>query len=62
VKEGDVIEIDIPARRLELAVSKEELEKRRKAWKAPAPEVTRGYLARYQRMVSSADKGAVFKI
>ncbi|MDP2845555.1 MAG: dihydroxy-acid dehydratase, partial [Candidatus Methanoperedens sp.] len=60
VKDGDVIEIDIPARRLELKVSKEELEKRRKEWKAPAPKVTRGYLARYQRMVSSADKGAVF--
>ncbi len=60
VKDGDVIEIDIPRRELNLKLSQEELEKRRKAWKAPAPKVTRGYLARYMKQVSSADKGAVF--
>ncbi|VVB95698.1 Dihydroxy-acid dehydratase [uncultured archaeon] len=60
VKDGDIIEIDIPKRILNLKLSQDELEKRRKAWKPPAPKVTRGYLARYQRMVSSADKGAVF--
>ncbi|MFH1323189.1 MAG: dihydroxy-acid dehydratase [Methanobacteriota archaeon] len=61
VQDGDIIEIDIPARLLNLKVSKEEIDKRRKAWKAPAPKVTKGYLARYQRLVSSADKGAIFK-
>jgi len=60
VRDGDIIEIDIPQRVLNLKLSKEELEKRRKAWKPPAPKVTRGYLARYQKLVSSADKGAVF--
>jgi dihydroxy-acid dehydratase len=60
VKDGDVIEIDIPNRALNLKVSKEELGKRRKMWKAPAPRVTKGYLARYQKQVSSADKGAIF--
>ena len=59
VRDGDVIEIDIPRRVLNLKLSQEELGKRRKAWKAPAPKVTRGYLARYQRFVRSADKGAV---
>ncbi len=60
VKEGDIIEIDIPRRVLDLKVSKEELNKRRNSWKAPAPKVTRGYLARYRKLVGSADKGAVF--
>jgi dihydroxy-acid dehydratase len=59
VKEGDIIEIDIPQRELNLKLPKKELEKRRKMWKAPAPKVTRGYLARYQKQVGSADKGAV---
>lgn len=59
VKEGDTIVIDIPERILNLKISKEELEKRRKSWKPPAPKVTKGYLARYQKLVGSADKGAV---
>lgn len=62
VRDGDIIEIDIPQRVLNLKLSQEELEKRRKAWKPPAPKVTKGYLARYQKLVSSADKGAVFNI
>lgn len=61
VRDGDIIEIDIPKRVLNLKLSQEELEKRRKAWKPPAPKVTKGYLARYQKQVSSADKGAVFR-
>ncbi len=60
VQESDIIEIDIPKRVLNLKVTKEELDKRRKAWKPPAPRVTKGYLARYQRLVGSADKGAIF--
>jgi len=61
VQDGDIIEIDIPARLLNLKISKEEIEKRRKNWKAPAPKATKGYLARYLKQVSSADKGAIFQ-
>ncbi len=60
VKDGDTIEIDIPARVLNLKISMEELDKRRKTWKPPAPRVTKGYLARYKEQVSSADRGAIF--
>jgi len=61
VQDGDIIEIDIPARLLNLKVSNDEIDRRRKAWKAPAPKATKGYLARYQRFVGSADRGAIFK-
>jgi dihydroxy-acid dehydratase len=61
VLEGDTIEIDIPGRILDLKISKEEFEKRQKTWKPPAPKVTKGYLARYQKQVGSADKGAVIR-
>lgn len=61
VQEGDRISIDIPAGRLELLVSAEELERRRAQWKAPAPKVTEGWLARYTRLVSSANTGAVLE-
>lgn len=60
VREGDIIAIDIPNCAVELKVSDEELEKRRAAWVCPPPKVTTGYLARYARLVSSADKGAIF--
>jgi dihydroxy-acid dehydratase len=61
VREGDVIKIDIPNRRLDLVVDDGELEKRRKDWKRPQPKVDHGVLGRYARMVSSAAKGAVFE-
>lgn len=61
VHEGDIIEIDIPGRILNLRISKEEFEKRQKAWKAPSSKVTKGYLARYEKQVGSADKGAVVR-
>ncbi|VVB93319.1 Dihydroxy-acid dehydratase [uncultured archaeon] len=60
VRDGDIIEMDIPGRVLDLKVSQEEMEKRKKMWKAPSPKVTKGYLARYEKQVSSSDKGAVF--
>lgn len=60
VRDGDTIEIDIPRRVLNLKLSEEELDKRRMMWRAPAPKVTKGYLARYMKQVGSADKGAVF--
>jgi len=59
VEPGDLISIDIPNRSLQLLVSDEELEKRRQAWVRPEPKVTSGYLARYAKLVTSANKGAV---
>jgi len=59
VEEGDPISIDINAYRVSLDVADEVLARRRAAWKAPAPKVTKGYLARYARMVTSADSGAI---
>ena len=60
VHEGDIISIDIDAGSLVLEVSDEELETRRAAWEPPAPKHATGVLARYARLVSSADKGAYF--
>lgn len=59
VNEGDTISIDIRNCSIQLEVSDEELEARRKAWVCPEPKVKTGYLARYAKMVSSADKGAI---
>ena len=59
VKEGDIISIDIPNYSIELKVSEEELAERRKTMKLSKRTGVTGYLARYARMVSSADKGAV---
>lgn len=61
VQEGDRIEIDIPKGKLNVLVSEEELTVRKQAWKAPEPKITRGYLGRYARLVSSASTGAVLK-
>jgi dihydroxy-acid dehydratase len=61
VHEGDNITIDINAYSITLEVSEEELAKRRAEWKAPAPKVDTGYLARYAKLVSSADKGAILE-
>lgn len=59
IKKNDRICIDIPRRRLELLVSERDFKKRLAEFKPPKLKVTRGYLARYSRMVSSADKGAI---
>ncbi|MBQ9325967.1 MAG: dihydroxy-acid dehydratase [Clostridia bacterium] len=59
VEEGDLIHIDIPAHTIQLMVDEETLQKRREAWVCPPPKITTGYLARYARLVSSADKGAI---
>ena len=61
IQEGDVISIDIPGRKLELKVDDSELAKRKAAWVCPEPKVKSGYLARYARMVTSANTGAVLK-
>ncbi|SDO76705.1 dihydroxy-acid dehydratase [Selenomonas ruminantium] len=61
IEDGDEITIDIPNRKLELAVSDEELAKRRANWQKPEPKIKHGYLARYARMTTSASTGAVVK-
>ena len=61
VQEGDKITLDINNYKIHLDVSDEELERRRAAWKAPEPKVKTGYLARYAKLVSSADKGAILE-
>jgi dihydroxy-acid dehydratase len=61
VKEGDIIVIDIPAKKLNLKVSDQELAKRKKALKPFKPTITTGYLARYAKLVTSASTGAIFK-
>ena len=61
VEEGDMITLDINNYKITLEVSDEELERRRAAWKAPEPKVKSGYLARYAKLVSSADKGAILE-
>ena len=59
VEEGDQISIDIAAGTITLDVSDAELAKRRSMWTAPEPKIKHGYLARYAKLVSSADKGAI---
>ena len=62
VHEGDLIAIDIPKCKIELKVSDDELAARRASWVCPPPKVTTGYLARYAKLVSSADKGAILEV
>lgn len=59
IEDGDVIDIDIPNRRLELRVSDEELARRRAAWVKPEPKIKTGYLSRYAKLTTSASRGAV---
>ncbi|MGN0301655.1 MAG: dihydroxy-acid dehydratase, partial [Anaerotardibacter sp.] len=60
VQEGDIISIDIDKNSLEIEVSDEEMQARREAWVQPEPRYKTGVLARYSKLVSSADKGAYF--
>ncbi|MCR5700900.1 MAG: dihydroxy-acid dehydratase [Lachnospiraceae bacterium] len=62
VEEGDIIKIDIDNHCLELDVSEEELAKRKAAWTPREPKVTTGYLARYSKMVTSGNRGAVLEL
>jgi dihydroxy-acid dehydratase len=61
VREGDMIEIDIPARKLDLLVDEAEMERRRAAFTPVVKEVTSPLLKRYSRLVTSAANGAVYK-
>jgi dihydroxy-acid dehydratase len=60
VRDGDLVSLDVPARRLELLVDAAELERRRAAWKAPAPRFERGFGALYLSHVTQADQGCDF--
>jgi dihydroxy-acid dehydratase len=59
LRDGDVISIDLPGRKLVVEIPKTELEARKNIWKAPAPKFKRGWLARYTKLVTNSAKGAV---
>jgi dihydroxy-acid dehydratase len=61
IRDGDVIDIDLPARTLSVDLTPQELDTRRAQWRPPAPRFTRGWLARYMRLVGSASQGAVLQ-
>jgi len=61
VRDGDIIDIDIPGGRLNVLLSDEEIKNRFAGWSPPEPRVTKGYLARYIRLVGPASEGAVVK-
>jgi len=62
VRDGDLIEIDIPGRRLNLKLPDEEIKERLRIWKAPEPKIKKGILALYSKIAESADKGATLKV
>ena len=62
VEEGDIISIDIPANKLEMKVSDEELAARKAKWQPREPRVTDGYLHRYASLVTSGNRGAVLEL
>ena len=61
INEGDIIDIDIPGASINVRISDQELEERRKGWKPMEPKIKEGWLSRYSRMASSASKGAVLE-
>ena len=61
VEEGDIIKINIPENRLDFVVSDEELKARKEKWQPREPKVTTGYLARYAKMVTSGNRGAILE-
>ena len=62
IEEGDIIKIDIPANRLDVDVPDDVLEERRKKWQPREPRVKDGYLARYEKMVTSGNRGAILEV
>ena len=61
VRNGDKISIDIEERKMELKLSDQEVKKRIRSWKKPSLKITKGYLSRYAKLVSSADEGAIVR-
>lgn len=62
IEEGDIIEINIPEKKLNVRVSDEELAARKAKWQPREPKITTGYLARYAAMVTSGSRGAVLQV
>jgi len=60
IEEGDIIEIDIPARKLNIKITDQEIKERLSKWKPIEPKIKEGYLLRYSEIVKSSDTGAVF--
>ena len=58
LRDGDIIDIDIPARRVSVELTDDQIAQRMTSWKRPEPKVTKGYLAHFAKYVTSADKGA----
>ena len=61
IREGDIIDIDIPNNKLAVQLSEDELAERRKEWQEPAPRFTTGWLARYAKMATNASNGAILQ-
>ncbi|MDD5063861.1 MAG: dihydroxy-acid dehydratase [Phycisphaerae bacterium] len=61
LKNGDIIEIDIPNNTINVKLTDKQLAERKKSWKPPKPRITKGYLAKYASMATSADTGAILK-
>lgn len=59
LRDGDIVEIDVPNRKLSVELSDEEIRKRMENWTPPPPKYTRGVLAKYAKLVGSASRGAV---
>ena len=62
VKEGDIISIDIPANKINVEISDEEMQSRKAEWRPREPKITTGYLARYASLVTSGNRGAILEI
>jgi dihydroxy-acid dehydratase len=62
IEDGDIIEIDIENRRIDIKFAKEEPERRRKYWKPPPPRVRKGMLAIYAQLAEPASRGAMPKM
>ena len=62
LRDGDIISIDLGARKMDVEVSDVELEVRRTQWRPPAPKFTKGWLARYAQLVTSANTGAILGV
>jgi len=60
VRTGDMIEVDVPGRKIHLDISDDEMAKRKAAWKAPAPRYERGYGAMFSEHIGQADQGCDF--
>ncbi|UCD58165.1 MAG: dihydroxy-acid dehydratase [Candidatus Hydrogenedentota bacterium] len=61
LRNGDMIQIDIPAKKLNVRLTGVEIKKRLKAWRPPKPKISGGYMGRYSRLVTSGSTGAIFE-